>query len=144
MPAKLRFNNPLVLDARGAVWDNIPAKSLPPKVAAAAKSPDGYNDKGGYVGSALTTEMINSAASKFGHDGVIFKNVIDGGRQPSTVYSVLPGNAHNIRLPWANFDPAKTNAKDFLAGGAGTAIVGDAVAQKRKGYADPISAVDQK
>lgn len=70
-PMRFNFENPLVVDAKGAQYGNI-------------KVPG--------VDHSMMTNSIASIARKNGHDGVVFQNVRDsihGGDTPSTVYHAL-------------------------------------------------------
>ncbi len=79
-PASFNFKNPLEIDAAGAGWQAIP-----------------------YGGKAMTTDKIAMDAQKAGHDGVVFRNIVDNVKenmtsadtiaalQPGTVYSPLTG-----------------------------------------------------
>lgn len=79
-PAEVRFQNPMVYDAKGRLWSDLSA----------------VND--------LDADMLAIAAKRKGHDGLVLQNVIDDYRaegstpatsykplQPGTVYSPLTG-----------------------------------------------------
>jgi len=59
-------DNPMEVDAQGNHWSNIP-----------------------FEGGIAITDLIVSKAMKRGHTSVIIKNVIDGGKKPSTVYALF-------------------------------------------------------
>ena len=58
--------NPLVIDAQGHKWSNVP-----------------------FEGRTAITDMIVSEAQRRGHTGVHFKNIIDGGNNLSDVFAVF-------------------------------------------------------
>lgn len=82
-PSKVEFKNPLVVDAFGKQFDNIPNPWVDwqPKVF------------GNLPKKALSVSDLADIAKAQGHDGLIVKNVIDGAerdiRKKSTVYAAL-------------------------------------------------------
>lgn len=72
MPAEMRFQNPLVVDAQGRTWKNIPWPGR------------GLHD-------SITTDHLAELARQRGHDGVVVRNIIDDA-PPATTYAALkPG-----------------------------------------------------
>lgn len=76
IPAEVRFQNPLVVDARGNAWDKIPLR-----------------------GARVSTDHLADMGLEFGHDGLVVHNVMDekplattyAALKPGTVFSPLTG-----------------------------------------------------
>lgn len=100
MKVRIRLRNPLVVDAQGKRFDQIPRASLPEAV-----------QKEAIRGKMLSTDDIADAAriAEGNYDGVIFKNLKDDltsnaiTTKPATVYAVF--DRKNIRSEFAQFDP---------------------------------------
>lgn len=117
LPAKLKFENPIVIDANGA-----PAAAFQfETIARRHGTHDAYK------------AFQDAISSKGPHDGVILKNTKDEG----TVY--LPKNPHQVRSRFAAFDPDKIKSGDLLASGAGligaNAITQEGQQMKQAGFA---------
>jgi hypothetical protein len=101
-PARLRFDNPVVIDAGG-------------KPAAAFQFEDIARKHG-------TLEEMRRFRSAFAngtqHDGVILRNTADEG----TVY--VPRTPQQARSRFAAFDPARLNEPDMLASAAAAGLLG--------------------
>lgn len=67
-PAEVRFENPLVIDAEGRPWDNIP-----------------FGEK------RYTTDAFASLARRKGYDGLVLRNVRDDGPLATTYAALRPG-----------------------------------------------------
>jgi hypothetical protein len=108
-PVKLKFDNPLVIDARG-------------KPAAAFQFPSIAREHN-------TNDLLDAFNSAFAngskYDGVIIKNTRDEG----TVY--VPTKPQQIRSRFAAFDPSKIGSKDMLAGLAAAPITYGALSQDK-------------
>lgn len=103
-PVKLRMENPLIIDAKGA-----PSGAFQfPNIAQNA-------------GTNLEYTQAFNAMRSGQYDGIILKNTADEG----TVY--IPLKSENIRSAYATFDPAKRNSSNLSAGIAGAAITGSAL-----------------
>lgn len=109
MKVRIRLRNPLVVDAAGKRFDQIPRASLPEAV-----------QKEAIRGKMLSTDDIADAAriAEGGYDGVIFRNLKDDltsnaiTTKPATVYAVF--DRKNIRSEFAQFDPAKSEDAGLL------------------------------
>ncbi len=109
-PVYLYANNPLVVDAKGADWSEIPQRAVlggwdEENVEAARDILS--DDDGGYT----STDRIAELAEHFGFDGAVIKNVIDSSSgdtyKPTTVYVVF--DSTQIKSATRNtgaFDPA--------------------------------------
>jgi hypothetical protein len=113
------MENPLVVDAKGAVWTSIPPRAVPmvgdrtgrwdaDDRKAALDIMDAY----GYV----STDVIAELALRFGFDGAIIKNVVDPSGDdedytvPSTVYVVFsPKQIKSATGNAGTFDPDDPN-----------------------------------
>ena len=67
-PAEVRFQNPLVIDAGGREWDNIP-----------------------FDGKRYTSDAFASLARRRGYDGLVLRNVQDDGPLATSYAAVKPG-----------------------------------------------------
>jgi hypothetical protein len=104
MPSKLKFENPLVIDAKG-------------KPAAAFQ----FDSIAREHGTMDDMRSFRGAFEKGGqYDGVILKNTADEG----TVY--VPRNSDQVRSRFAKFDPANIKSGELLGGLGATAFVGAA------------------
>ena len=92
-PVKLKFSNPLVIDAKK-------------KHAAAYQFEQIAKERGTVREFNRVREALNGGE----FDGVILKNTLDEG----TVY--VPKKPQQVRSVHAAFDPAKSNSPDLLAG----------------------------
>lgn len=92
-PVKLKFQNPLVIDAGG-------------KPAAAFQFESIAREHGAF---AELDAFRGAFSGKNSYDGVILKNTKDEG----TVY--IPKTPQQVRSRFAAFDPAKLDSKDLLA-----------------------------
>lgn len=100
-PVKLKFKNPLVVDAGGKYANEFQFS--------------GPADRGGTSEIYKKIKRALEGATK--HDGVILKNTADEG----TIY--VPMKSNQVRSRFAKFDPAKKGSSNLLAGiGAGAAI----------------------
>lgn len=104
-PAKLKFKNPLVIDAKGQ--------------HAAAFQFDSIAIERGT--QDLMQKFKGAFAKDSQHDGVILKNTKDEG----DVY--IPRNPDQIRSRFAKFDPASIGSGELLGGLAGIGMVGTAL-----------------
>jgi|SRR5882672_1816064 len=117
-PLMLDTRNYLVHDAKGKSWSNPNANMA------------GINQ-----------------ASREGRPGVTIHNVFDepgSGTQlgePQTVHITLPGGLHTVRSKFAQFNPARYNERDLLAGIAGGAVlpphIHEMIKALRKGNPEP-------
>jgi len=73
--AEVRFERPLVVDAQGRQWHDIPYKTHPLK---------SWSD-------SVTTDWLADLARRRGHDGLVVKNVYDDGPLATTFAAVRPG-----------------------------------------------------
>jgi hypothetical protein len=74
-PADVTFKNPLVLDAEGSEWTSIP-----------------------WGGGTKATDTLAELARKFGHDGLVVRNVrdsADGGPLGTTYAALRPGTVRS-------------------------------------------------
>ena len=67
-PAEVRFQNPLIVDAGGREWDNIP-----------------------FDGKRYTSDAFASLARRRGYDGLVLRNVQDDGPLATSYAAVKPG-----------------------------------------------------
>jgi hypothetical protein len=104
-PTKLKFENPLVIDAGGK-----PARDFQ----------FGRNAEASGTGNEYD-EVKRVFEGKTDYDGVILKNTADEG----TVY--IPMSGKQVRSRFAQFDPAKKDSADILAGVGGIAAAGGAL-----------------
>ena len=93
-PTKLKFSNPLVIDAKGKPAGAFQFK----KMAESAGTIDDYH---------RFNEVFTGGGPEY--DGVIIKNTADEG----TVY--VPKSPQQVRSRFAAFDPAKADSADLLA-----------------------------
>lgn len=106
MKARLKFDNPLVIDAGGQMFDRVPG--------AAIQGLEGIDPKRAY-----TTQEIARLAEQQGFDGVEFQNIkadresSRAGTQPGTIW--YAANPANIRSVNAAFDPDQAASADLLA-----------------------------
>ncbi|MEQ0866856.1 LPD23 domain-containing protein [Pseudomonas aeruginosa] len=104
----LRISNPMTVDANGAAWDNIAADGIENNEKAIADL-----SKRGV--SHITTNRAAEIAEKYGFDGVIIKNVMDGygynkDAPKSTVYAVFkPEQIKSAVGNRGTFDPWSAN-----------------------------------
>tara|TARA_R100000963_G_C4646119_1_gene110681 strand:- start:1370 stop:10480 length:9111 start_codon:yes stop_codon:yes gene_type:complete len=112
MEARIRLRNPMVIDAKGKHFDQIPVSMLKGIV------PD-HLLKGRRL---VASDSIVLMAKHLGHDGVIFKNMKDDFNtnaittKPATIYTVF--NDKDIRSAFAAFDDAKSEEAGLLYQGA--------------------------
>lgn len=109
--ADLRFRRPLVIDAHGASFHRVPF--VTPEDAAevaAGRMPESEAQ------TLWRADGLAEWARGRGYDGLVIKNVMDGGRQPTTTIanlggSVLPaGSARETQAIAAQFEPVKQQA----------------------------------
>jgi len=112
-PVKLRFDNPLVIDAKG---ENYAGEFQ-------------FIDRAKAAGKEKEWNQIAEVLRKDGaHDGVIIKNTIDEG----TVY--VPKKGRQSRSRHAEFDPAKKDSANLLAGVGGAGLLGLGLTQREDEY----------
>lgn len=95
-PLYMRFQNPFVIDTRGSSWDEI-----------------------SFRGQMLTTDQIADIAKSEGHDGVIFRDILDQGPMATTVVAldkntVTSATSGQLMFAFAG-EKAKTADLDALA-----------------------------
>lgn len=83
----LNLNNPMVVDAMGSDWSNIPFSSLPSNVQ------ENLNT----IRKAFSTREIETIQKHFGYDGAIIKNVSDWGS--GKVPKLTAANVYEINDP---------------------------------------------
>lgn len=107
----LRVTKPLVVDAMGRDWANVPVYGIPEAQRDAV-----VNAVYPYA-SALSTDDLVAAAKTLGYDGVIVKNVVDIGdftdyEGTSTIYAVFdPRQVKSANMNAGTFDPADPNMR---------------------------------
>jgi hypothetical protein len=129
IPANLRLQNPLVVDAKGNPWSQIELNNdfmskIDPRrfPAAQNKLPDGSGmDR---MLTFSTNELAEIARRSGNYDGMVIRNVYDPGtlrtKAVSDTYAVF--DPANIRSVNAAFDPAKRGSANLMAGAAGATI----------------------
>jgi len=115
IPAKLRMQNPFVIDAANHGWSQLPV----PHSALNDVDPINYPKSQNFDRDG--NERI-AASGKY--DGVIMRNLWDSGnlktKEVSDIYTVF--DPSNIRSVNAAFDPAMRGSANLLAGAAGATI----------------------
>jgi len=129
IPANLRLQNPLVVDAKGNPWSQIELNNdfmskIDPRrfPAAQNKLPDGSGmDR---MLTFSTNELAEIARRSGNYDGMVIRNVYDPGtlrtKAVSDTYAVF--DPANIRSINAAFDPSKRGSANLMAGAAGATI----------------------
>jgi len=134
IPAKLRMENPLIIDAKGNPWSEIDItneimSTIDPRryPSAQNKLPDGSGK------DRVLTFSINDLASiarqTKKYDGIIVKNVQDSGnlREKSVADTYAVFDPSNIRSINAAFDPEKRGSANLMAGVGGVLAGGSAL-----------------
>lgn len=118
MKARLKMENPLVVDADGAMFDRIAVGKLKGLI------PDGLLEGKKH----LTTQEVASLARAMGHDGVEFQNI--RADRDSTARATPPGkiwaafNPENVRSANAAFDPMVEGAPNLMSSQKGGPLAG--------------------
>jgi hypothetical protein len=129
IPARLRLENPLVIDAKGNPWSQIELSNdfmskIDPRryPAAQNKLPDGSGMDRMLMFS--TNDLAAIARSSGNYDGLVIQNVYDPGSLKSKAIAdtYMVFDPANIRSVNAAFDPAKRGSANLMAGAAGGAI----------------------
>lgn len=127
IPAKVRLQNPFVIDAANHGWSQMPV----PHSVLSEIDPINYppSQNIGLDGTPRmlyisTNDLSRKVAASGKHDGLLIKNVWDSGnlkaKNVSDVYAVF--DPSNIRSVNAAFDPANRGSSNLLATAAGGTI----------------------
>lgn len=119
----LRIENPLEVDAKGHDWEYIPVSAVRADQRRDVLYESGWNPG---ENPELTTDEYAGIARRIGHDGVIFKNLVDTGTdtgddelhldKPSTAYAVFsPTQIKSAVSNRGTFDPNDPNILHGLA-----------------------------
>jgi hypothetical protein len=106
-PVYLHMLQPLVVDAKGADWSEIP----PTAVKMRGWSAENKKTARGFMANGASTDVIAELAQALGFDGAIIKNVIDSSSGdtyvPTTVYVVFdPHQIKSANMNAGTFDPS--------------------------------------
>jgi hypothetical protein len=96
-PATVNFQRPLVLDAKGGGWDEIPWPG----------------------GKQITTTRLTDLARLKGYDGIVVRNVKDGGPPATTYAAIKPGTVKSATTGETLFANAKEGAPAGLLATSG-------------------------
>lgn len=143
LPAKLLVRNPLVTTDRETIAKIIPAledafkrdrtrkpaysdsdqwdknSRFTPREFVQQLKEDTAADKNSYVWTSIP-DKVTDALKRLGYDGILDQ----GGKMGGGGHSVaIPFYPHQVRSPWARFDPEQAHSGKLLAGVAGAAAV---------------------
>jgi hypothetical protein len=127
IPAKLRMQNPFVIDAANHGWSQLPVPHSALNDVDPINYPKSQNfDRDGNERMLYmsTNDLAKKVAASGKYDGVIMRNLWDSGnlktKEVSDIYTVF--DPSNIRSVNAAFDPAMRGSANLLAGAAGATI----------------------
>jgi len=127
IPAKLRMQNPFVIDAANHGWSQLPVPHSALNDVDPINYPKSQNfDRDGNERMLYmsTNDLARKVAASGKYDGVIMRNLWDSGnlktKEVSDIYTVF--DPSNIRSVNAAFDPAMRGSANILATAAGGTI----------------------
>jgi hypothetical protein len=127
IPAKLKMQNPFVIDAANHGWSQLPVPHSALNDVDPINYPKSQNfDRDGNERMLYmsTNDLARKVAASGKYDGVIMRNLWDSGnlktKEVSDIYTVF--DPSNIRSVNAAFDPAMRGSANILATAAGGTI----------------------